>query len=125
MEAAGVNVYVNTSVERIIGETEVEGIIIGNETVLCDSVLYSIGVIPNIDLVKDTAIATNRGILVNDKMETSVEHVYAAGDVVECNGEVAGLWTPAMDQGKVAGKNMVTPSASYQKTIPFNCIQCF
>ena len=39
IEAAGVNVYVNTSVDRIIGEKEVEGIIIGNETILCDSVL--------------------------------------------------------------------------------------
>ena len=125
IEAAGVKVYVNTSVDRIIGEKEVEGIIIGNETIPCDSVLYSIGVIPNMDLVKHTAIATNRGILVNDKMETNVEHVYAAGDVVEWNGEVAGLWTPAMDQGKVAGKNMVASSASYQKTIPSTVFNAF
>ena len=87
--------------------------------------LYSIGVIPNIDLVKDTPIATNRGILVNDRMETSDEHVYAAGDVAEWNGEVAGLWTPAMDQGKVAGKNMVASSASYQKTIPSTVFNAF
>lgn len=125
IEAAGVKVYVNTSVDRIMGEKEVEGIIIENETILCDSVLYSIGVIPNIDLVKHTAIATNRGILVNDKMETNAEHVYAAGDVVEWNGEVAGLWTPAMDQGKVAGKNMVASSASYQKTIPSTVFNVF
>ena len=125
MEAAGVNVYVNTSVERMIGETEVEGIIIDNEMIPCDSVLYSVGVLPNLELVKHTAIATNRGILVNDRMETSVEHIYAAGDVVECNGEVAGLWTPAMDQGKVAGKNMVTSSASYQKTIPSTVCNAF
>jgi nitrite reductase (NADH) large subunit len=125
IEAAGVKVHVNTSVDKIMGEEEVEGIIIGNETILCDSVLYSIGVSPNIDLVKHTAIATNRGIFVNDRMETNVEHVYAAGDVVEWNGEVAGLWTPAMDQGKVAGKNMVDPSVSYQKTIPSTIFNAF
>ena len=67
------------------------------------------------DLVKHSPIATNRGILVNDRMETNVEHVYAAGDVAEWNGEVAGLWAPAMDQGKVAGKNMVNSSTPIKR----------
>ena len=125
MEAAGVEVLLNASIDEIIGEREVEGIRIGNEAISCDSVLYSIGVIPNIDLVGHSSIATNRGIVVNDKMETNVEHIYAAGDVAEWNGEVAGLWAPAMDQGKVAGKNMVDLSTTYQKTIPSTVFNAF
>jgi nitrite reductase (NADH) large subunit len=126
IEAAGIDVYVNTSIDQIIGGHEVEGIVIQDKTVPCDSVLYSIGVIPNIDLVEQTSIATNCGIIVNDKMETNIEHVYAAGDVVELNGEVAGLWNPAMDQGKVAGKNMAASSSiSYQKTIPLTVFNAF
>lgn len=127
LEAAGVSVYLNTSVEQIIGENEVEGVIIDSGIIPCDAVLYSIGVIPNLDIVKDTPIATNHGIIVNDRMETNVDHVYAAGDVAEWNGEVPGLWQPAMDQGKVAGKNMVSPSVGYQKSIPstvFNAFDC-
>ena len=81
--------------------------------------------IPNIDIVKHTPIATNRGIIVNDAMETNVDHIYAAGDVAEWNGEVAGLWEPAMDQGKVAGKNMVNPSDKYKKTIPSTIFNAF
>ena len=77
------------------------------------------------DLVEHSPIATNRGILVNDRMETNVEHIYAAGDVAEWNGEVAGLWAPAMDQGKVAGKNMVNVSTTYQKTIPSTVFNAF
>lgn len=125
IEAAGVDVHLNTSINQIVGDHEVEGIVIQDRMIPCDSVLYSIGVIPNIDLVKQTPIATNRGIIVNDKMETNMEHVYAAGDVVELNGEVAGLWNPAMDQGKVAGKNMVASSVSYQKTIPLTVFNAF
>ncbi|MCQ6276691.1 NAD(P)/FAD-dependent oxidoreductase [Bacillus sp. V3B] len=125
IEAAGVDVYVNTSIDQIIGNYDVEGIVAEDKKISCDSVIYSIGVTPNIELVKQTSIATNRGIIVNDKMETNIEHVYAAGDVVELNGEVAGLWTPAMDQGKVAGKNMVSPSVSYQKTIPLTVFNAF
>lgn len=125
IEAAGVDVHLNTSINQIVGDHEVEGIVIQDRMIPCDSVLYSIGVIPNIDLVKQTSIATNRGIIVNDKMETNMEHVYAAGDVVELNGEVAGLWNPAMDQGKVAGKNMVASSISYQKTIPLTVFNAF
>ena len=91
IEAAGVGVHVNTSIDEIIGGHKVEGIVIKDQTIPCDSVLYSIGILPNMDLVEQTPIAINRGIIVNDKMETNVEHIYAAGDVVELNGEVAGL----------------------------------
>ena len=103
IEEAGVEIHLNASINQIIGENEVKGIVIGNQTIPCDSVIYSIGVVPNIDLVENTSIHTNRGIVVNERMETNVEDVYAAGDVTELNGEVEGLWGRAMDQGKVAG----------------------
>ena len=45
----------NTSIDKIIGGDEVEGIRIEMEMIPCDSVLYSIGVIPNIDIVKNTS----------------------------------------------------------------------
>lgn len=125
LEEAGVSVYLNTSIKEIIGDSEVSGIVTDHTTISCDTILYSIGVIPNIEIVKNTSIAVNRGIIVNDKMETNIEHVYAAGDVAEWNGEVAGLWQPAMDQGKVAGGNMASQSEVYEKTIPVTLFNAF
>lgn len=126
IEEAGIQVYVHSSVEGINGETEVEGIIVNQQEFPCDSVIYSIGVIPNLELVKNTAIAFNRGIIVNDRMQTNVEDVYAAGDAAEWNGVVAALWNPAMEQGKVAGKNMAAPSSlTYQKSIPLTVFNAF
>lgn len=126
LEEMGVKVHLSTGVERIIGGEKVEGVAAGNTTIACDSVIYSIGVIPNLDLVKDTEIETNRGIIVNEKMETSVFSVYAAGDVTELNGEVEGLWGRAVDQGKAAGNNMAsTELVAYHKTIPLTVFNAF
>ncbi|WP_404330552.1 NAD(P)/FAD-dependent oxidoreductase [Mesobacillus maritimus] len=126
IEELGIKVYLGTGIDQIIGEEKVEGAIAGETTIACDSVIYSIGVIPNLDLVKDTEMETNRGIIVNDKMETSVPNVFAAGDVTELNGEVEGLWGRAMDQGKAAGNNMAsTESIAYQKTIPLTVFNAF
>lgn len=126
IEEAGVKVYLNTGIQRVIGNERVEAIIAGEKSIPCESVIYSIGVIPNLDLVKGTELETNRGIIVNDKMETSIVNVFAAGDVTELNGEVACLWGVAMDQGKAAGKNMASKEAvSYEKTIPLTVFSAF
>ena len=74
--------------------------------------IISIGTRPNLDIVKGLDIKTNRGILVNSYMETSVKDIYAAGDVAELqNNNNAGtvssyIWPNALAQGKCAASNM-------------------
>ncbi|PHA58652.1 FAD-dependent oxidoreductase [Bacillus wiedmannii] len=126
IESAGVKVYLNTNIDSILGEEVVTGIKMNGEQLIdCDSVVYSIGVIPNIDLVNNTPIHVNRGIIVNEKMETNIESIYAAGDVAEVNGEIGGLWGRAMDQGKIAGSNMVSKPAIYKEAIPTTIFNAF
>lgn len=126
LESIGVDVRLQATVQQVIGEEAVAGIHVNESHIPCDSVIYSVGVIPNLDLVTSTPVATQRGIIVNDYMETSVPDVYAAGDVTEWNGVVEGLWDRAMDQGKVAGKNMASPESEvYQKTIPLTVFNAF
>ncbi|WP_410770261.1 NAD(P)/FAD-dependent oxidoreductase [Fontibacillus sp. BL9] len=126
IEAAGVDVLLQAAVQQVVGEEAVAGIQVNESTIPCDSVIYSIGVIPNVDLVANTPVTTKRGIVVNDYMETNVPDVYAAGDVTEWNGAVEGLWDRAMDQGKVAGKNMASQGTEvYRKTIPLTVFNAF
>lgn len=125
IEEAGVDIYLNASLKKIVGDDQVNGIVLDDQLISCDSVIYSIGVVPNLDLVEDTVIQSNRGIIVNEKMETNIEDVYAAGDVTELNGEVEGLWGRAMDQGKVAGENMAAVLEVYEKTTPFTVFNAF
>ena len=58
-------------------------------------------------------------------METNIKDIYAAGDVTELNGEVAGLWNRAMDQGKIAGMNMAAANVAYQGTLPVAIFNAF
>ena len=102
----GTEVIVNGAVEEIVGETKVTGVKLQDGTVIeADMVLTSIGVRSNIALYQNTSIDSNRGVLVNRFMETTLENVYACGDVAEFEGLVIGLWPIAVEQGKVAGAN--------------------
>jgi NAD(P)H-nitrite reductase large subunit len=79
-----------------------------------DALLVCAGVRPNIRLTEHTGIATDRGILVNEFMQTSVSNIFAAGDVAQHpDGSVTGLWHPAEYQGYCAGDNMLAVGSAY------------
>ncbi len=71
-----------------------------------DTIISSIGYIPNTKLAKNADIKCNVGIMVNDYLETSAPDVYAAGDAAEHPlGQITGLWHAAEHQGHLAGLN--------------------
>ena len=80
-------------------------------------VIYAAGIRPNINLAQTLGLATNRAIIVDAQMLTSLPDIYACGDCAEYAGKVEGLWTTAMSQGKVAGQNAAGISATYQPEI--------
>ena len=80
-----------------------------------DLVILSCGVRRNTEFLNNNIINVNRGILVNEKMETNVPNVYACGDVSELEkNPVKMLWSPAIAQGKVAGANCCGENISYE-----------
>lgn len=112
---SGVSVYTGIQVKEITGEASVTGYITdNNQQQPCDMVIHSTGIRPNIELVKDTGVRTNRGILVNEKMETNIPGIYAAGDVAEYNDFIPGLWNVASLQGETAGSNMAGLNIAYK-----------
>ena len=76
------------------------------------------GIIPNIMLAKATGILVNKGILVNDLMETNIPNIYAAGDVAEHKCRMYGSWPAAQRQGVVACINMADGNETYMGTVP-------
>ena len=95
------------------------------ERLEADLVVLCIGTRANIGLA-DGGIETNRAILVNERMETSAEGIYAAGDC--CAGpniqsgerQIIGLWANANHQGTVAGINMAGGNARFEGNILHN-----
>ncbi|MPQ43289.1 FAD-dependent oxidoreductase [Clostridium tarantellae] len=71
----------------------------------CDILLVSTGIRSNISLAQSIGIQCNKGIIVNENMETSEKDIYACGDVAEFNNIVYGNWPAAIEMGKSAGAN--------------------
>lgn len=72
-----------------------------------DFLLYSTGIKPRKELAEACNINTERGIVVNSKMETSVSDIYAAGDCAQLDsGSITDHWHSAQDQGRTAAANM-------------------
>ena len=101
------------------------------KTVAFDVLVLAVGVRANIALVKEAGGEINRGILVNDSMETSISGIYAAGDCTEGNDislgarRVLAIMPNAYLQGQTAGVNMAGGKAVFDKAIPMNSIGFF
>src|SRR5262249_26288157 len=127
----GVTIHLNTQVKQAVAR---RGRLAGVETqagatVACDLLAVAIGVRPRADLARQAGLKVDRGIVVNQYLQTSAADVYAAGDVAEVFDPAAGrgtldvLWPTALAQGRVAGANMAGASEAYVKSIPFNVTQ--
>jgi len=81
-----------------------------------DFIIISAGVRPDLKLA--AGIKVNKGIVVDNYMKTSAENIYGAGDAIEHDGRLYGIWPPAKEQGEIAGENMVKPgSKEYKGTL--------
>ena len=117
LEKAGVTIHTNRYVVAVEGEDKVRGVKLDNDQHLrADIVIMNTGIAPNKEIVENK-LSSNRGIVVNERMETSVEGIYACGDCSEFDGKVVGLWQVALEQGKVAGANAVGDTLVYKDEI--------
>ena len=115
---SGVTIITGQTVQRIKGKQDdpsaVSGVVMSDGTEIpCDLVVVAIGVIPRTELVKDTNLKLNKGIIVDKFMRTNIPDVYACGDVAEAHDflinktRLLPLWPLAYNGGSVAGYNMV------------------
>ncbi len=103
----GINVITNASAEEIIGEAHVEQVRLTNGDVLdTDIFLVCAGVKPNSGLAEAAGLSVARGVLVDEKMQTSDPHILAVGDVAERIGMIGGLWTVGTSQAEVAAHSV-------------------
>jgi len=125
IEKEGIKIYLSRRLEAIEGDESVSKAVAGNEEFPCDILIFATGVRPEVELAKNAGIKIGEtgGIKVNERMETSIPDVYAAGDCVESVHKVTGkpilsmLGTSAVRQGKVAGINAAGGNAAYLGTL--------
>jgi len=110
---------------EIAGENGVTGVVLeSGEALPCEMVILSAGVRANLDLAIALGLDHDKGILVNERMETSLAGIFAAGDVAEFGGQApSGIWPTALQQGKIAGINMAGGTAVYTGTTMANILK--
>jgi len=88
-----------------------------------DLLIISAGIIPKVEFAKNSGINVNKGIVVNNYMETNVEGIFAVGDCVEHQGRIYGIIPACLDQAKVAVENIMGGKVEYKGTIPLNSLK--
>jgi len=125
IETRGINIILGVKTEEILGEKTVSGVLLDNGKELSGNlVLISAGVKSNTDLAVEAGIKVDKGVVVNEYLQTSVNDVYAAGDVAEFEGRVYGIIPAALEQAKIAAINMLEKEKQvYKGTIPSNTLK--
>lgn len=86
-------------------------------TLETDMVLLSAGAAPDLALARKIGLTIGKAVQVDDRLRTSLEDIYAAGDLIEHRGVYYGIWPPAMAQGRAAGANMAGRETIYEGTL--------
>ncbi len=119
LESQGMNFLMEKQTVEILGDERATGIRFkdGSE-VEADLVVMAIGIKPNVAVAKESGIYVNRGIVVNDYLETQTANVYAVGECAEHREIVYGLVAPLYEQSKVLASRICgKETAAYEGSV--------
>jgi NAD(P)H-nitrite reductase large subunit len=132
LEENGIEIILGQDITEIIGNGDIKAVKLDSGKAFESSmVIVGKGVAPNIDLIKETEVKFNEGILGNNLMQTNIPNIYTAGDCTESfdltlgQHSINALWPVAVEQGKIAGANMAGESLSYDGSLGMNSIEFF
>jgi nitrite reductase (NADH) large subunit len=111
LEARGLQFRLDTSTSAIVGNEagEVAAVRFSNgDEIPADLVVMAAGIRPNTALAQEAGIHCNRGIVVNDSLQTYDPRVYAVGECASHRGVAYGLVAPLFEQAKVCANHLAT-----------------
>ncbi|MDB5053547.1 MAG: nitrite reductase, partial [Bacilli bacterium] len=116
----GMKFLLEKSSDVITGKKRVTGLRFKDgSSVEADLIVMAVGIRPNVELAKEAGVEINRGIVVNDFLETSIPNVYAVGECAEHRGIAYGLVAPLYEQGNILAKKLAETDAGigYQGSV--------
>ncbi|NGY03403.1 nitrite reductase small subunit NirD [Solimonas terrae] len=107
LESRGMTVHLNAQTEAILGEDRVSGIRLKDGTIIDASlVVMAVGIRPNVELAQACGLRCDRGVLVDDTMQTFDPRIYAVGECVQHRGRTYGLVDPLWGQAHVCATQL-------------------
>ena len=107
LEQKGLTFMMEAQTAEISGDNRVTGVKFADGSeVEADLVVMAVGIRPNIELAQKAGIYCERGIVVNDTMQTYDPRIYAVGECVQHRNECYGLVAPLFEQGRVAANHL-------------------
>ncbi|MBI2017330.1 MAG: FAD-dependent oxidoreductase, partial [Candidatus Rokubacteria bacterium] len=97
--------------------------------ITCDLVIMATGIKTNLDWLKGSGVTVNRGVVVDDRLRSSADNVYAAGDVAEGRDLISGepavhaIEPTAQEHGRIAGANMAGRDVRYRGSLIINIVE--
>jgi nitrite reductase (NADH) large subunit len=118
VERKGIEILLSANTARIHGESHVEAVELADgRRIDAEAVIFAAGIRPNVALAKAAGIAVNRGIVVDDHLQTGTGGVYAIGECAEHRGICYGLVEPAYEQARVLARHLAGADAAYAGSI--------
>ncbi len=107
LEQKGIEFRLGVTLREIIGAGHIEKVRLSDNSLLAaDMLIMAAGITPNIELAQAMGLVCERGVIVDDHLHTSDEHIFAVGECVQHRGEVFGLVAPVYEQAKVCAKQL-------------------
>ena len=122
LEAQGMSFLLNKNTQKITGRSQAQGLLFTDGSKLeAQVVIVAVGIRPNVDLARRSGIATQRAVVVDDYMRTSVPDIYAVGECAEHRGISYGLVAPLYEQGKVLARTLCGQEVpGYTGSVPYS-----
>ncbi|GGD69780.1 hypothetical protein GCM10011514_37330 [Emticicia aquatilis] len=114
--ARGIDVYYNDEVEQFYGTNKIEGVRLkSGQKLECNAIIVAAGTVPTIQLAKEAGLECNRGVVVNDYLQTSDPDIFACGEIAEWKKQMWGITAAAEQQAEVVAKFLAGDLSSFYK----------
>ena len=124
IEDMGIKVQLGIVTEEILGEGSVEGLKFkSGEELGARTAVVAAGVRPNIHLAAEAGLKTDKGIIVDDSLQTSHPRIFAAGDNVQHKDKIYGIIPASFNQARTVAFNIAGHEKKYTGTIPSNTLK--
>jgi len=124
IEKMGIKVHLGMATEEVLGQEAIKGLRFkGGGKLDADMSIVAAGVRSNMNMAKEAGLETDRGLVVNDYLQTSNTAIYGAGDVVQHKGRMYGIISASFNQAQTAAYNIFGQEKKYEGTIPSNTLK--